>query len=633
MFDAYTVKKVVPRLLIAAILIQLSWPLFTYMIYIVGQISWGIEGLLYAPFGGSQALELKNILSATGGSAPGTAAVLTFGGIGVGVVALTLGGTLLMALSILLALIIAFFVLAARQVLIVILLVTAPLALVAWILPNTEKMWKIWWESFSKVLFMYPLILLLIAGGKITARIISELESVDLGNGGFQIALIFIAFFGPYFLIPATFKVAGSAFANITGMMNDKSRGVFDRLRNARGEAAKRGWEDKKSGNWFRGGTDSNFRGRLNKGMSGATHVGKAGFNPRNWKENIGTAMTTTAMQDVAKAMEDPENAPWKGDDTLNKIANEWITNGGKGGMEGFKQALIRGGYDGDVGAAASYVMRASRTMGTPAFAQFTLLNGIAGGTAYDDVGAWEAAAKTAGGNRAVEASLVAQGRSMAMGAGRVDQGGAGFGATLGTVHALRENRDNFDSGNISAQEYQRRREEISLEHTGNVIESQGPGSLVHPNAKPTSVENMIPAMRKRLEDAIASGDQDRIDRELAVTQSLHDELSRTAPNKARIVADQLLRWKPGGSASQQTLSIDGTEGPVAEGGGPTIQELSDARRGTAVWQTTHKEFQDSASFQARGEQVVRDNRPENPGGGPIGGGPIGGGPIGGGPI
>ncbi len=241
MFDAYTVKKVLPRLVIAAILIQLSWEIFTLMIELVGQIAWGIEGLLYAPFGGRGALSLDNAINVTGGGALfNAAAIAAAAGAGI---SLGLVGVLSLALSALIALVIGFFVLAVRQIVVIILLVIAPLALVAWILPNTEKFWKIWWESFSKLLLMYPLILLLIAGGRVAARVVAEIDlsggwTEDQLEGGFVLLIVVIGYFGPFFLIPKTFQVAGSAFANITGMVNNRSKGVFDRL--AKGRAEKR---------------------------------------------------------------------------------------------------------------------------------------------------------------------------------------------------------------------------------------------------------------------------------------------------------------------------------------------------------------------------------------------------------
>ncbi|MDQ3158527.1 MAG: tail fiber domain-containing protein [bacterium] len=241
MFDAYTVKKVLPRLVIAAILIQISWEMFNLLIEVVNQVAFGIEGLLYAPFGGKEALAFKNIVS---NSKAGALEFTFFTSIAVvgGGFALGTLGIMSLAVTALLALFIGYVVLVLRQAIIVGLLVISPIALVAWILPNTEKVWKVWWDSFFKLLLMYPLVLLMIAAGRVFAAVtvLSELDT-DVGTPIGSIAndiaglfIIVIAYFGPFFLIPATFKVAGSAFSNISGLANDRSRGVFDRLKKGR---------------------------------------------------------------------------------------------------------------------------------------------------------------------------------------------------------------------------------------------------------------------------------------------------------------------------------------------------------------------------------------------------------------
>jgi hypothetical protein len=100
----------------------------------------------------------------------------------------------------------------------------SPVALVMWVLPGTQSIWKNWWSNFSKLLFMYPLIMVLFAAGTIGAYVITN-SDVNLA----QFAAI-IAYFGPLFLIPATFKYAGSAMAaagggvsRLGGMVKEKN--------------------------------------------------------------------------------------------------------------------------------------------------------------------------------------------------------------------------------------------------------------------------------------------------------------------------------------------------------------------------------------------------------------------------
>jgi len=321
MFDAYTVKKVLPRLVIAAILIQLSWPIFTFMIQAVNQVAWGVEGIMYAPFGGRDAVDIGDAVGrlTEGGSTSVTTVV--GGGALAGVLygGLVLGPAGLFALfiTVLIALFIVFVVLAMRQAVLVGLLVLAPLALVAWILPGTEKFWKIWWESFSKLLLMYPLILLLIASGRIFALIAAESFKTNGSTPeSFGVAIVILIFFAPFFLIPKTFQLAGSAFANIAGIANNRSRGAFDRLKNYRQQQSAQRVQKMQSGTLYsernrlaRGfnrtsaGLASGVSGRFGLGTRGEEAVAQSQINAANQLMQDGKFQAISQRDDVLRAL------------------------------------------------------------------------------------------------------------------------------------------------------------------------------------------------------------------------------------------------------------------------------------------------------------------------------------------
>jgi hypothetical protein len=273
MFDAYTIKKVMPKLVIAAILIQLSWEITTFALDLTANIAWGLQGLLYSPFGGRDAFQFQDLVGATG-DAFGFTSFAVAGALAASFAAISVGFVFMLALSAFLGILIAFIMLAVRELVLIVLIVLSPVAFVAWILPNTEKIWKLWWESFSKLLLVYPLILLIIAAGQIFAKITIESQ----GRGGvsdvFIIGIAVLGFFGPYYLIPKTFQVAGSAFANITGMVNDKSRGVFDRLKKGRQQSAAKTFDKFKTGERF---NRSNVLARGVNRVGAGVGVGKKG--------------------------------------------------------------------------------------------------------------------------------------------------------------------------------------------------------------------------------------------------------------------------------------------------------------------------------------------------------------------
>jgi hypothetical protein len=193
-----------------------------FLIILFNDLGLGVRQLIYAPF-----KSLSGDMFLNGGATAvaallGAGAVLAFGLIGLASFALTA----------LLAVGVAFLVLIIRQLVIVFLAIVSPIWMAAYILPNTAGIGKLGWESFSKALLMFPIISLLIAGGRVFAAVaiggnISSVPAISQLFG-------FVAYFGPYFIIPATFTMAGGAMRFIGGKFNDTSRGGFDRLKKYR---------------------------------------------------------------------------------------------------------------------------------------------------------------------------------------------------------------------------------------------------------------------------------------------------------------------------------------------------------------------------------------------------------------
>lgn len=251
-FDAYSIRKILPRLLIAVIVITLSWSLMKFAIDLSNDVGHGIRALIYAPFS-----QMKNPELNPGGSS------IAFGGIAIGLVSLGVLGVLSFAITALLAVLIAFGVLVLREMLILMLIIMAPIAIVAYILPNTQKAWKIWWDFFSKALLAFPIIVAFIATGRVFSKVVYNSSPEP---GLLESAIAFGAYFLPYFMIPTAFKLAGGAIATISGMANDKSKGLFDRTSKFRQKKMAENAQGLKTGSRF------NERGRFN--------VGKRTFNP-----------------------------------------------------------------------------------------------------------------------------------------------------------------------------------------------------------------------------------------------------------------------------------------------------------------------------------------------------------------
>lgn len=293
--DAYTVKRALPRMLVAIIFIAVSWEVCRMIIEITNAAGRGMSGLIGSVINSDgltiNTLTLKNIFS-VGQGATVTALGLggtIIGGFGVYVISKSvlfpyiLGIVFLFLISIFLALIVLFLVLGFRQMLIMGLVIVAPLAVLSWIFPGNDKLWKLWWNSFSKLLLLFPVIIILITTGKVFAYIVATSGGADnalAGSGLVDFILKISAYFLPYFLIPATFKFAGGVFANVAGMANDRTKGLFDRNKNLRkklaGSAKKKGWERARQGKFLLGGEGHNRTEKWNHRLGRLTNMDAA---------------------------------------------------------------------------------------------------------------------------------------------------------------------------------------------------------------------------------------------------------------------------------------------------------------------------------------------------------------------
>lgn len=279
--SAYTVKKALPRLVLATIFIALSSQLLFFLVDLTNVVGNGISGLVLGGLLNNSSGTLQSILNP--GQAAGTTVLFAAVGAGAAIVIgpAIIGILLSYALVAFVVLFLAFAILAVRQVLILVLVILAPLAILAWIFPGNDKLWKAWWGTFSKLLLMYPLIIVLITAGKVFATFVHGVQGEPLST-----LITITAYIAPYFFIPATFKWAGGVFGAVTGMVNDRGKGLFDRQRAARGKMAGEGYRD------FKGGTAG---GKFNPRRAASMTVGR-GLGA-GWKGRYGVGKTGAAAR------------------------------------------------------------------------------------------------------------------------------------------------------------------------------------------------------------------------------------------------------------------------------------------------------------------------------------------------
>lgn len=273
MLDAYTVKKSFPRMVLAVIFMMLSWWVCIFLINASNTVGKGVLGLMTSPFNGS-ASTLASLFSvdAAGAGAQIGGTIIAVGSLflipGAAGLLLSWLGTGMLIMGI------AFLVLIARQMFIIVLILGAPIAILSWIFPGNDKLWKVWWQSFSKLLIMFPMVMALVASGRIFAGVINDLNSSG-GEDLLNTLMKFTAYVVPYGFIPLTFKAAGGVFGNLVGMANDRSRGAFDRLKKGRQKTMGEIGQRMAAGQGFRGGTNT----LLNRSSSGLASGPRGWFN------------------------------------------------------------------------------------------------------------------------------------------------------------------------------------------------------------------------------------------------------------------------------------------------------------------------------------------------------------------
>ena len=195
--DNYTIKKVLPRLVAAVILAQFSYYFSVAIIEIGNVLGRAVPNTIT---GGTSAVIGNFADSAVGSSLAGIVFLLLF---------------LLFALV---ACLIGFFVLALRQIILIALVVLAPVAFAAWVLPGTEKVFKLWWNNLIKLTLMYPLMSTILIGSFWLQGIILDAYSGDVVI--IQVGAAALPFIALMYL-PKTFKMSGNLISGAAGKIND----------------------------------------------------------------------------------------------------------------------------------------------------------------------------------------------------------------------------------------------------------------------------------------------------------------------------------------------------------------------------------------------------------------------------
>lgn len=212
----YGIKKMLPRLVIMVILVNLS--------FIVTRLAVDVSNILgssiYDLLGNSEVFEASNVGSHSGSIAGallagGTTLSATLAGVAVVSANAGRGLLIMILLSGLFSIGITFLILAVRQAVVLILIVFSPLAFVAMILPNTNQYYEKWKKLFISMLTLYPMVSVLFGISAMAADIIVKTDTL-LG-----LAIATIPLFATIPLVKAslnTIPIVGGALGKLSKM-------------------------------------------------------------------------------------------------------------------------------------------------------------------------------------------------------------------------------------------------------------------------------------------------------------------------------------------------------------------------------------------------------------------------------
>lgn len=235
--DNYGIKKLLPRLIIAAVLVNVSYYISSIAVDLSNILGYSIQDIF---------IQIRNTLVGPEGNSWNTTSwqsmgsfILSGGTLATaGVIGLTatlstygVGGAIILLLPSLVAglvaVLVALVIMAARQAIVTILIILAPLAFVAYLLPNTEKWFEKWRSTFVTMLILFPAFSVVFGGSQLAAAaIIQNADSINLVILGMLVQV------APLFITPMLIRLSGSMLGKIAGMVNNPSKGMVDRTKN-----------------------------------------------------------------------------------------------------------------------------------------------------------------------------------------------------------------------------------------------------------------------------------------------------------------------------------------------------------------------------------------------------------------
>jgi hypothetical protein cdiviTM7_00597 len=313
--DNYGIKRMLPKLIVGVIAVNVSFYICGLLIDLSNVVgSSAFNFISTAAVGGMPAGDWNDSDQGWISSIAAGALLLTVGYFALATVISVLLFVVITAVT-------TIFLLGVREAIIILCTVISPLAFAAMIMPNTEGLYKKWWNVFKASLMVFPMVGLVYGASNLAARILGA--SVE-DNDFILKSVITLLIFAPLPVVPKLVKSAveiigiGGLVAGAEKWMNKKRGAMTDKVGK---------WRENKLTSQF--GKHRREKAQLrNAQIRGGTYRGRGGFvNPRNWRSGANRRFNAMSGDFGQKRKLAGSAAALAEDNERMKAANAWIAD------------------------------------------------------------------------------------------------------------------------------------------------------------------------------------------------------------------------------------------------------------------------------------------------------------------
>lgn len=320
--DNYGIKKILPKLIITAILINLSFYICQLTVDISNMAGFSLR-TLFEQIAKENLNSADNSYWGTFKEGSSWLATILAGGGGLliafkGALTYLIGPLFMVLLSAVISVFFLFVILAARKAIIILLIATAPIAIAFYALPNTNSLFKKWLSLFKTLLVVYPVCGLLIGAGAMASSVI--IRAGAAGEETITMLVGIIIQVVPFFFVPSLVKKAvdGAAglgsriagFNKFSGALNQRAKtGLAEARTKAAASKGVFGWRDKLANSKVGKATGYNRRRASMVAADFKRRNDELSYNRMNSDAGRATMLASLENKEMEQAIKDEEAA------------------------------------------------------------------------------------------------------------------------------------------------------------------------------------------------------------------------------------------------------------------------------------------------------------------------------------